>query len=169
MITESELVTVYRGTVEPLYAYVSFRAGNDHELAEDTVQETYMRALADWRRKGMPTVPLAWLKTVARNLLISHYRKAGHLSLTESELDLHDDNWNTDRGDDAALLYLGLSRLRKKDARLLETFYFDGKSVREIAADDGLSERAVEGRLRRARNKLKKHLHRYADAEGGSR
>jgi RNA polymerase sigma factor (sigma-70 family) len=169
LITEDKLVTVYRGTIEPLYAYVSRRAGNDNELTEDTVQETYMRALSHWRKKGMPSVPLAWLKTVSRNLLISHYRKVNPLSLDESRIDLRNDDWNIEKRDNAALLYFGLSHLKKKDSRLIEAFYFDGKSVREIAAELGLSERAVEGRLRRARQKLRKYLRRFAPAEGGSR
>jgi RNA polymerase sigma-70 factor (ECF subfamily) len=169
LITENELVTAYRGTVEPLYAYVSHRAGNDNELTEDTVQETYMRALSHWRKKGMPSVPLAWLKTVARNLLISHYRRVDPVPLDESRIDPGNDDWNTEKTENAALLYLGLSHLRKKDSYLIEAFYFDGKSVREIAGDLRLSERAVEGRLRRARQKLRKYLRRFAPAEGGSR
>ncbi|MCZ6745105.1 MAG: sigma factor-like helix-turn-helix DNA-binding protein, partial [Alphaproteobacteria bacterium] len=43
---------------------------------------------------------------------------------------------------------------------LLEAFHFEGKSVAEIAAEHGVSERAVEGRLRRARAKLRKKLDR---------
>jgi RNA polymerase sigma-70 factor (ECF subfamily) len=169
LITEDELVTVYRGTVEPLYAYISCRTGSDQELTEDTVQETYMRALSYWRRKGMPTVPLAWLKTVARNLLISHYRRVNPLPLNESIIDLSNEHWNIEKRDNAALLYFGLSHLKKEHARLIEAFYFDEKSVRAIAEEQGLSERAVEGRLRRARQKLKKYLSRYSPAEGGSR
>jgi DNA-directed RNA polymerase specialized sigma24 family protein len=53
-----------------------------------------------------------------------------------------------------------LSRLRRAHAEILEAFYFDGKSVRDIARERSLSERAVEGRLRRARAKLKKKLER---------
>lgn len=169
MITENELVTVYRGTVEPLYAFVSRRAGNDHELAEDTVQETYMRALAHWRKKDMPDVPLAWLKTVARNLLISHYRKVNPLSFDESKMDIRSDNLDIEKRETASLIYFCLSHLKKKESNLIEAFYFDDKSVREIAEELGLSERAVEGRLRRARQRLKKYLHRFAPAEGGSR
>ena len=51
-----------------------------------------------------------------------------------------------------------LARLKKNHALLLEAFYFDEKSVREIAQDFGLSERAVEGRLRRARLKLRRQV-----------
>jgi predicted DNA-binding protein YlxM (UPF0122 family) len=41
---------------------------------------------------------------------------------------------------------------------LLEDFYFADKSVRDMARERSLSERAVEGRLRRAREKLKKKI-----------
>lgn len=169
MITEAELVTVYRGTVKPLYNYVARRAGSDRELTEDTVQETYMRALFHWRKKGIPSVPLAWLKTVARNLLVSHYRSVNPLPLDEATIVLRDDEWEIDKSETATLLYFALSHLKKKDSHLIETFYFDGKSVREIAEEQGLSERAVEGRLRRVRKKLEKYLRRLSPAGGGSR
>jgi len=168
LISENELVTIYRGTIDSLYAFVSRRAGSDVELAEDTVQETYMRALSHWRSKGLPDVPLAWLKTVARNLLISHYRKTNPLPFDESKMSTRHDDWDIEKNEIASLLYYGLARLKKKDSRLIDAFYFDGKSVRDIASEQGLSERAVEGRLRRARQKLEKHIRRYA-AEGGSR
>ena len=32
---------------------------------EDTVQEAFLRAVSNWQEKGLPEVPLAWLKTVA--------------------------------------------------------------------------------------------------------
>jgi DNA-directed RNA polymerase specialized sigma24 family protein len=52
----------------------------------------------------------------------------------------------------------GLAQLRRADADVLEAFYFDGQTVSEMAAARTMSERAVEGRLRRARGKLKKIL-----------
>jgi DNA-directed RNA polymerase specialized sigma24 family protein len=53
-----------------------------------------------------------------------------------------------------------MARLRRPHAEILEAFYFEGKAVSEIAAERRLSERAVEGRLRRAREKLRKKLGR---------
>jgi DNA-directed RNA polymerase specialized sigma24 family protein len=69
----------------------------------------------------------------------------------------------------------GLARLRRAHAELLEDFYFAGKSVRDIARERSMSERAVEGRLRRAREKLKKRIEkmlpraatRHRAADGG--
>ena len=34
-----------------------------------------MRAVADWPAHGVPREPLAWLTRVARNTLISHFRR----------------------------------------------------------------------------------------------
>jgi DNA-directed RNA polymerase specialized sigma24 family protein len=66
--------------------------------------------------------------------------------------------WTPDSPGAAALVSWGLARLRRRHAEVLEAFYFDGRSVREIARDRGSSERAIEGRLRRARAKLKAQI-----------
>jgi RNA polymerase sigma factor (sigma-70 family) len=48
-----------------------------------------------------------------------------------------------------------VDKLPAAQARLIERFYFERRPVAEIAASSGLSARAVEGRLRRAREKLR--------------
>jgi RNA polymerase sigma-70 factor (ECF subfamily) len=73
--SEQDLVETYRSTVRPLYAYVSRRVGGDASLAEDLVQDAWMRAIGDWPSKGIPAEPLAWLIRVARHTLISHFRR----------------------------------------------------------------------------------------------
>jgi RNA polymerase sigma-70 factor (ECF subfamily) len=166
LITESELVTTYRQTIQPLYAYVFHRVGGQRELAEDTVQEAFMRAVSSWQEKGLPDVPLAWLKTVARNLLISHFRKLRPEQLTGSLPDLEDEHWSPEKSNGVLALSCGMARLKQSHALLLEAFYFDEMSVREIAQDLGLSERAVEGRLRRARLKLRRQLDRLITDRG---
>jgi DNA-directed RNA polymerase specialized sigma24 family protein len=62
-----------------------------------------------------------------------------------------------------------MARLRRPHAEVLEAFYFEGKSVREIAAERSTTERAVEGRLRRARAKLKKKLGKILRPQAASR
>ena len=61
----------------------------------------------------------------------------------------------------AALVNWGLARMSKRQAGIIEEFYFNDCSTREIADHHGLSERAVEGRLRRARKNLEKYLRPY--------
>ena len=158
MLTETELVQIYREHTAPLYAFVSRRVGGDRGLAEDIAQETWLRAVAVWPRRGTPDHPRAWLIRVARNLLVSHFRRRRPLPVDPAELELEDDSYCPETLWAAALVSWGLARLRKRQAQLLEAFYFDGKSTREIAKEYGLSERAVEGRLRRARQNLEKRL-----------
>jgi len=161
-LTESDLVETYRGTIRPLYAYVSRRVGGDVALAEDLVQDTWMRAVADWPAHGVPREPLAWLIRVARNTLISHFRRARPELVDPALLALIEDERPAAADDPgaASVINWGLTRLRRAHAELLEDFYFEGKSVREIAKARRLSERAVEGRLRRAREKLKRKIER---------
>jgi RNA polymerase sigma-70 factor (ECF subfamily) len=66
-----ELYSRYR---RPLHGYVLRAVGGDHQLAEDVVQETLLRA---WRNAEVLDAEHAgpWLYTVARNLIISSYRR----------------------------------------------------------------------------------------------
>jgi len=158
-LQESELIQVYRRTVRSLYGYVSKRVGGNVSLAEDLVQETWMRALDAWPRKGMPNDPLAWLLRVARNTLVSYYRSQRLQLMDPADLNIEGREPSGDP-EAAALIGWGMARLRRSHAEVLEDFYFEGKSVQEIAAERSLSERAIEGRLRRARIKLRKKLER---------
>jgi len=160
---ETILIQTYRDSVHALYRFVYLRCGGDRSLTEDVVQETWLRAVKAWREKGLPDSPMAWLKTVARNLLSNHFRRQPTISIETLPpgwtADLSGDggqDWG--EPDHARLLSWGLARLRPPQARLLEAFHLEGKAVAEIASELGLSERAVEGRLRRARLKLRKQL-----------
>ena len=53
-MSESDIPEVYRRTIGPLYAYVSRRCGGERTLAEDVVQETWLRAVDAWRKQGVP-------------------------------------------------------------------------------------------------------------------
>ncbi|MDQ3403509.1 MAG: sigma-70 family RNA polymerase sigma factor [Actinomycetota bacterium] len=66
-----ELYDRYR---RPLHGYVLRAVGGDHQRAEDVVQETLLRA---WRNASTLEADRAgpWLYTVAKNLVISGYRR----------------------------------------------------------------------------------------------
>jgi RNA polymerase sigma-70 factor (ECF subfamily) len=168
LLTEAELVQIYREHTGPLYAFVSRRVGGDRTLAEDIVQDAWLRAVDSWPRRGTPDHPRAWLIRVARNLLVSHFRRRRPTPVDPSQLELAADDYRPETPWAAALVNWGLARLRRGQAALLEAFYFDGKSTRELAEEFGLSERAVEGRLRRARQNLEKKLRPYANAEAAA-
>jgi RNA polymerase sigma-70 factor (ECF subfamily) len=157
-VLEQEWLKIYRETVHPLYGYMGKRTGGNQALTEDIVQESYLRALDSWNLKSVPDIPLAWLKRVARNILIDYLRqkkwdsKAG----ADSYPDTHGET--SENAFESLEMFLAVTSLGRKKARILEAFYYDGLSVREIASEMAVSERAVEGLLRRARQSLKSLL-----------
>lgn len=172
-MTEQQVLEVYRETIGPLYAYVSRRCAGERPLAEDIVQETWLRAVDAWRRQGVPDAPAGWLTTVAHNLLVNHFRRHKPVALealgTDAVLAVIDTGFETKSSDIARTIQWGLARLPQRQARLLEAFHFDERSTASIAKDLRLSERAVEGRLRRARLKLRRLIERTSSFQGARR
>ena len=157
-IPEDALIGIYRATIRPLYAYISRRVGGDRELAEDLAQETWMRAIDTWPSRGVPEEPLAWLLRVARNCLVRHFRRTRLEGVDPAILDLEPAALDDSDPHTVAAVGWAIARIRRAHADVLEAFYFEGKSVREMAAERSTSERAIEGRLRRARARLRKKL-----------
>jgi RNA polymerase sigma-70 factor (ECF subfamily) len=164
-----ELIAAYRETVNELYEFVSRRSGGSRELAEDVTQETYLRATVAWPRSGLPDCPPAWLRTVARNLLLNHYRRRQPVALDSADIDTVLGSVPSNGAEAAGLVCWGLARLKARHARVLEAFYIDERPVRSIAADFGVTERAIEGRLRRARLALRKLLLPHVGTTGETR
>ena len=166
--TEDDIRRIYHATLDDLYGFVSRRCDGDRALAEDVTQEAWLRAVRVWRDGGLPDEPLAWLTTVSRNLLANHYRRP-----TERLAEPFDERVVERRADDAqddgderlSLLARALARLPVPQLRLLEAFHFERRKVADIAAAQGISERAVEGRLRRARQHLRVEMESSADKD----
>jgi len=53
MDAEEASIRVFRETLPALYAFVARRVGGDHALAEDVVQEAWLRAVPAWREHGL--------------------------------------------------------------------------------------------------------------------
>jgi RNA polymerase sigma-70 factor (ECF subfamily) len=171
--TEQEILAVYRDTIDTLYGYVSRRCGGDRALAEDVTQETWLRAVREWRRMGPPDRPLAWLCTVARNLVLNDARRAPAapldavapmelLAAVENGAGQHPVR-RLEEEEAAASVRRALARLSRREAEVLEAFYWQRHPMARVADLLGISERAVEGRLRRARLKLRRELEATMD------
>lgn len=169
-MTEDQFLAVYREHGGEFFAFVARRAIRERALVEDVVQETWLRAVSNWTVEGMPAAPPGWLRTVACNLLRNHFRDTRPEVPSPPDLEACLDARQGEHADPKALqlVAFGLAHLRPAQAALLEAFHLDGKPVRQIAAEAGLSERAVEGRLHRARRALRARLAPLVKPNGGS-
>jgi RNA polymerase sigma-70 factor, ECF subfamily len=55
------------------------RVIGDFDLAEEAVQDAFVKALERWPRDGVPDNPAAWITTTARNHAIDRVRRASRL------------------------------------------------------------------------------------------
>jgi RNA polymerase sigma-70 factor (ECF subfamily) len=165
-VTEDDIRCIYRETIDDLYGFVFRRCEGDGDLAEDITQETWLRAVRAWHAAGLPDRPLAWLTTVAKNLLANHFRRRPLEPLDEAIDESTEDSASTSVGERRSLVARALARLPVPQLKLLEAFHFERRRVADIAATNGLSERAVEGRLRRARQLLRREIESDPDSEG---
>jgi RNA polymerase sigma factor (sigma-70 family) len=158
-VTEAEMAAIYRDTLDALYGYVSRRCGGVRQQAEDVTQEAWLRAVREWQRSGLPDNPLAWLTTVARNVLLNQLRRAEPVALDAVPDDVIAAALERDEAGDSAEVAAAVNRalglLPAGEARLLEQFHFERRRMAPLAEEYGISERAVEGRLRRARERLR--------------
>jgi RNA polymerase sigma-70 factor (ECF subfamily) len=72
---ESDFARVYDEHLRHVYGFLAYRL-RDRDLAEDLTQATFERALRAWPRfDPVKASERTWLLTIARNLMIDHYRR----------------------------------------------------------------------------------------------
>jgi RNA polymerase sigma-70 factor (ECF subfamily) len=148
-----------------LYRFFAVRTGDPH-LADDLMQQLWV-ASRTGRCPASSEEAGRWLAAIARNLLTTHWRRAGarpaHVPLADpalaaelaerlsrEPLPLEE----LDRREVRDQLLLALSMLGGPDQDLVVAHYFEGRTFGEMAQRLGVSSRAVEGKLYRARQAL---------------
>lgn len=166
--TAEDFAALYDRYYPAVYRYVRYRV-NSAADAEDLTAETFFRAL-----DRLPTYRpeqgsfAAWLFTIARNLVNSHYRRQQRrrtLPLEQAH-NLPDPAPDPERRalahDRQAALHAALTRLPARDRDLLALKFAAGLSHREIACLTGLRENhvgvIVYRTLRRLRHLLEDEL-----------
>ena len=138
------------------------RLGGNFELAEDSLQDAYERALASWPSAGIPDRPGAWLTTVAQRCAVDRLRRSRRDAadsdaileqLTAAETEAADDGGLPD--DRLRLLFTCCHpaiALSAQMALALRTLC--GLSTREIARAFLEPEATTAQRLVRAKKKI---------------
>lgn len=139
-----------------LRGYLVHRLGNNH-LAEDMLQEVFIKAM----RQGASFCSLdnsrAWLFQVARNALIDHQRL--HRETTELPDDIPEPDEQTE-----PIIALGecvrrvLTELSIEDRDIIEQCDMNGMKQQAYADTHNLTLPAVKSRLLRARQKMRNTL-----------
>jgi RNA polymerase sigma factor (sigma-70 family) len=140
-----------------LLAYLLVVTRGNESLARDLVQQTMIKVAKHIRVFNEEAALWRWVALLARTSAMDEGRKAQrYLAFLERWWRRAEQEPDTSQsGEFDELLSEGLEQLEAEDRLILEKKYFDKRSVREIAAELEMSEKAVESRLSRIRAKLK--------------
>ena len=135
------------------------RMSGSKELAEDMVQETFVKALmnSETMEDLSPSKRRAWLFRTFKNLFFDRYRRA----ILENEYaQNHPPEYAEDPGLQEIENAMVLQSIHPQDRALFQLRYFDGYSAEEISQLMNLPPGTVRSRLSRCRKLLKQNLER---------
>lgn len=152
-----------------LYRYLAVRLSDAH-LAEDFLQQLWLQGHQKAGRIPADQVEF-WLRAIARNLIRTHWRQ---IARRPAQVPVPDPALaaetarrlvsevippnELERKEIRDQLLLAITALPAAEQELIVGHYFDQLSHAQLAKRAGISERAVEGRLYRARHSLRTQL-----------
>jgi len=164
LLDERECHALYARTAAPLRAYIARTLGSP-ALADDIVQETYLRVL----RRPAPALGedelRAYVFRIAGNLIVDHWRAQ------KREVTSEIPERAAPAPDQALRIDMGriFGRLKPRERQLVWLAHVEGAAHREIASAMGLRTGSVRVLLSRARNHLARLLRDSGHTPGGAR
>lgn len=156
-----EFMALYDQYSDSIFRFILFKVSNKEtawDLTQDCFLKTWQHSMSD---KKAITNTRAFLYTVARNLVIDHWRAKEKHATVDIDAALHiiDDGNDVHREavlrDEARYLFQLLENLSEESREILTLRYTDGLSFEEIAAITGKNNIAIRVHTHRAIKKLR--------------
>ncbi|RMG33503.1 MAG: sigma-70 family RNA polymerase sigma factor [Gammaproteobacteria bacterium] len=151
------VVDAWQAHEPELRGFLTRQLGNP-VVAEDLLQDAFLKAIAEGSGFCSLENPRAWLFRVTRNLLVDHYRRQKqtvevdeNLPAAENEIAAVDSL--------AECLPTALASLEAEDREAIERCDLEGIKQADYARLKGLTLPGAKSRVQRARQRLKQALH----------
>jgi RNA polymerase sigma-70 factor (ECF subfamily) len=144
-----------------LYRFLLVVARGDETQAREALQESLLRVARHARPFECEDAFWNWLKAVARNAARDAARnQRRYASLLERFTQRSAAEAPPDVAENAvaAALEESVGELELADRNLIEGKYLEGQTVKELSAQAGMSEKAVESKLLRLRRQLREGI-----------
>jgi RNA polymerase sigma-70 factor (ECF subfamily) len=160
---EHAFARLYDGYVERVYRFIFFRISDD-TVTEDLVSQVFLKAWQSLDRYKIGNSPfIAWLYTIARHLVIDHYRSKKDLLPLEEAAGMPSDMQSPD---DEAQLQFDLEAMRDAlqvlsadQQQVLILKYIAGLPNPDIAKIMNKQEGTIRGLQMRGLQVLAKYMH----------
>jgi RNA polymerase sigma-70 factor, ECF subfamily len=149
----------YERSSRPLWAYL-VRAGGDGALADDLMQESYVRFLCADAPGDGEVESRKYLFRIASNLLRDHWRRAKTVPIEELPVERSAARDVSRQTDSRLTLEPAMAKMRPRDRQLLWLAHAENYSHREIAEITGLAVTSIRLLLFRARREMARMLRR---------
>lgn len=131
----------------------------DHQLAEDAAQESFARALVNLKNLKSKSRFAPWLaaicRNVARDMLAAKARQ-----IPARRDDFSQAAQNRNHNENSRLIRTAIEQLPVSTKELIVLRYYNGLFYEKIGSVLGISKATINGRLTRAKRKMKKYLKR---------
>jgi len=164
-VSTAEFDQFYAGTA-PRIVRQMFLLTGDLSEAEDVVHEAYERAWLGWDAVQGAVSPEAWVRTVARRLAVSRWRKARNAAVAWRRHGAAADPPGLDAVN--VDLVAALKTLPEKQRVAIVLHHLADLPVEQVAAETGASVSAVKAQLTRGRAALAALLHDDQEADFSS-
>jgi len=129
----------------------------DRHFAEDVAQETFAKAAVKLPQLKNTNKFAGWLATICRNQARNMVRRENVVQLND---ELSRTSTKSQRDDSRDIVLRAMKQLSVPARELVYLRYYDGLSYEQISKVLGISEQAINGRLRRAKRKMADYLRR---------
>lgn len=148
---------------------IVWRTIKDFHIAEDIVQETFLKAHQKLGTLNDPQRFSAWINAIATRRCLAWFREnrlnselAENINIATKQSDAYSRYISGEQAKAAAqelreMVKKWLLKLRESERTVVTLHYFDGLSCADIAAFLGVTTNTIKSRLNRARNRLKEN------------
>lgn len=152
---EFAFVALYNRYKGPVYTFCA-RYVLDRALAEDLMQEAFVRAYENRERLAHVGSFKAWVFTIARNACLNHLRKAGRTEPlgTREPLATETPIARLEKSEQVQMVQEVLARLSPEYREVIVLREYQGLAYDEIAAVTRTTVSSVKSRLFKARRKI---------------
>ena len=144
-------------------AAISYSILGDHQLAEDSAQETFARALVNLKKLKNEAKFAQWLAAICRNVAKDMLSERNKIPKNEA---LSRTKQKTNESH--VQINSAIENLPSSMKELVVLRYYDGLSYEKISNVLGISKASINGRLTRAKRKMESYLKRKGFPENQS-
>ncbi|HIJ53519.1 MAG TPA: sigma-70 family RNA polymerase sigma factor [Planctomycetes bacterium] len=139
----------------PAMVAIAHSVIGDRHLAEDAAQQTFAKAVRKLPQLKNKDKFAAWLAAICRNVALDLARSRG---MHQTADDLSMIAAKTHKSDITDIVKEAINELSAPAREVIFLRYYDGMTYEQISAVLGISEQAINGRLRRAKKKMANYL-----------